>query len=117
MSKSTTTWRREITERMEQNGETWADLVACTLADADLDREFHDDFGACEGRPFTLWTKRRVYFPVVYDGAEWVRSVPRDPCGEMTRHVGGGGSYAERDAEGYYLEGDDGECVTPGVER
>lgn len=114
---STTTWRRQISERLESNGEQWADVVACTLSAADLDRPFHDDYGACEGRPFTLWTRTRVYFPVCYDGAEWVRSVPRDPCDEMTRHVGGGGDYAERDADGDYLEDENGECIKPGVER
>jgi hypothetical protein len=114
---SKTTWRREITERMEENGETWTDVVATTLTVLDMDREFYDDFGACEGRPFTLWTRRRVYFPVCYDGAEWVRSVPRDPCDEMTRHAGGGGGYTARDANGEYLEDEHGEPLEPGVER
>jgi hypothetical protein len=71
-------------------GETWDDVVSSTLTIEDLDREFDDDFGSKEGVPFTVWTRGRVYFPAVYDGAEWVESVPRDPCEEKTEHVGGG---------------------------
>ena len=29
--------------------------------------------------PFTLWTKKHVYFPAMYDGSVWVTSVPRNP--------------------------------------
>jgi len=51
---------------------------------------FYPGYGRPEGIPFTLWTHKRVYFPVQYDGSEWVTSVPRDPCEEVTSHVGGG---------------------------
>ena len=51
--------------------------------------KFGNGFGAHEGIPFTMWTKKRVYFPVEYDGAEWVSSVSRNPDGEPTGHVGG----------------------------
>jgi hypothetical protein len=117
MSNDRTTWRAEIMERLTENGETWADVVGMTLTDQDLDREFSAGWGSCEGVPFTLWTHRRVYFPTVYDGAEEVRSVPRDPCDEMTRHCGGGSDYVARDEHGDWLEGEDGELVRPGVER
>ena len=53
----------------------------------EMGRQFCPGFGAEEGCWFTVWTKDRVYFPTSYDGAEWVESVPRDPCGEATRHV------------------------------
>ncbi len=45
--------------------------------------------GGEQGQPFTVWTERRVYFPLCYDGAEWVGSAPRDPCDEALRHQGG----------------------------
>ena len=91
------TWRKLIEEHMTTGlhwrrpgtGETMKDVVHCTLSDDELDTEFDDSFGCSEGKPFTLWTTKRVYFPVVYDGAEWVGSAPRDPCDEATEHAGG----------------------------
>lgn len=52
---------------------------------------FDCGFGGTNGPRFTVWTKTRVFFPVCYDGAEWVESVSRDPTFfEVTDHVGGG---------------------------
>lgn len=31
-----------------------------------------------------------VYFPLCYDGSEWVGSVSRNPNGVSTMHLGGG---------------------------
>ena len=53
----------------------------------EMGHQFCPGFGAEKGCWFTVWTKDRVYFPTSYDGAEGVESVPRDPCGEATRHV------------------------------
>jgi hypothetical protein len=83
------TWRKLIGEEMKRHGESFGGVVSCTLRDIGLDAKFDDGFGHPEGEPFTLWTKKRVYFPVVYDGAERVKSVPRSPCAEPTEHVGG----------------------------
>jgi hypothetical protein len=84
-----TTWKIEILEAMAEFGETFDDAESCTLSDKELTKEFYSDHGGTEGTPFTLWTEKRVYFPVVYDGAEWVGSVPRNPCDEATKHLGG----------------------------
>ena len=83
------TWRELILDEMKENSETWHDLIACTLSTAELDEEFDCGYGLSEGKPFTLWTRKRVYFPVVYDGSEWVGSVPRNPCNKATQHFGG----------------------------
>ena len=84
-----TSWRTMITEEMAKHGETWNDVVACTLTEKELDRQFDDDYGAAKGKWFTLWTTHRVYFPAVYDGLEWCDSVSRNPDGKPTGHVGG----------------------------
>jgi len=42
------------------------------------------------GPAFTAWGVKRVYFPAHYDGLQWVASVPRNPCLEVTHHIGGG---------------------------
>ena len=52
--------------------------------------EFNDGYGGAEGMPFTIWTKKNVFFPAVYDGAEWVACVSRNPDGVPTEHIGGG---------------------------
>ena len=70
-------------------GELWDDVIAHAPKDLDFDREFYDGWKK-EGVPFTVWTLRRVYFPVVYDGRESVGSAPRFPCDEPTDHVGDG---------------------------
>lgn len=85
-----TSWREDLTKALAENGETWADVEAHTLSDEQLDAKFYHGYGSAEGTPFTLWTKRRVYFPACYDGAEWVASVSRNPDGKATDHVGGG---------------------------
>jgi hypothetical protein len=85
----TTTWRAELVDALRAREETFADIVANTMDDEDMDKRFHDGFGASEGCAFTVWTLNHVYFPAVYDGSEWVESVPRNPNGEVTTHVGG----------------------------
>ncbi len=84
------TRRKQILESMEQKGDTWADVIRCTLTPAQLDVEFDSGWGGENGEPFTLWTKKRVYFPACYDGSEWVASAPRKPCDEIMQGVGGG---------------------------
>lgn len=81
------TWRSMISKEMASEGETFADVISIAPPDLDLDREFDAGFGTSEGKPFTIWTASRVYFPTEYDGAEGVRSVPRNPNGEVTPHV------------------------------
>jgi hypothetical protein len=83
------TWRELVSLEMNSRDEAWDDVIYCTLTDRELGLEFYAGYGLSEGPPFTLWTAKRVYFPVVYDGKEWCESVPRDPCGEVTRHIGG----------------------------
>lgn len=90
MSKKSTTWRDELRSEMAEQGESFDDVEACTLSPEQLDAEFDDGFGGTQGEPFTVWTRNRVYFPVCYDGAEWVGSVARNPDGKPTQHVGGG---------------------------
>lgn len=84
------TWRELISSALTDSNESWDDVVYCTLSDAQLDREFNDDWGGIEGDAFTMWTSNHVYFPVCYDGAEWVGSVPRNPQQTPIGHIGGG---------------------------
>lgn len=78
------TWRKLIEKAAKTDI-----IIACTLSEEELDEVFDDGFGTSEGRPFTAWSKKYVYFPVVCDGAEWVERAPRNPCKEACSHVGG----------------------------
>lgn len=88
---SPTTWQRLIEVAMAKRHETFSDLESCTLTSAELMTVFDAGSGATEGKPFTAWSSRTVYFPLNYDGYEWVGSVSRHPDGQPTEHQGGGG--------------------------
>lgn len=83
-------WVKHISIEMDCQGETWEDVESITLSEEELHREFDSGYGGEEGEPFTIWTKKRVYFPTTYDGSEWCSSVSRNPDGVPTRHIGGG---------------------------
>lgn len=85
-----TSWYEQISLAMAPHDDTWSNVVSHTMSEGQLHAQFNDGYGGPEGCAFTLWTKKRVYFPVMYDGAEWVSSVPRSPCKEATQHIGGG---------------------------
>ncbi len=82
------TWKELIEEGFTE-GDTWEDVIYSTLSELAMNAEFDDGDGPVKGFPFTLWTKNRVYFPLSYDGAEWVGSAPRNPCDEAMTHNGG----------------------------
>ena len=83
-------WKSLIIDAMDCHDDSWDNVVSCTLTEEELCKSFDEGFGCREGKRFTLWTETRVYFPVTYDGAEWVKSVSRNPDGNPTQHVGGG---------------------------
>jgi len=76
--------REEAKERLDP-----MEQFTCSSPEEEMAREFDDGYGSGQGAPFHAWTAQRVYFAVVYDGAEWVGSVPRNPCSEETQHHGG----------------------------
>lgn len=82
-------WKKLIGEALEEENEIWGDVVSHTLSDVQLYREFDNGYGGIRGIPFTAWTTTRVYFPTNHAGKETVASVPRNPNGEITVHIGG----------------------------
>lgn len=91
-----TTWRELIAREMAKHGDSWDKVDSVVVEPTDycpepsLDAEFDDGHvWPPEGCAFTVWTWRRVYFPVCYDGAESVGSVSRNPDGRANKHVGG----------------------------
>jgi hypothetical protein len=83
------TWKQLIEDEFQYTGDTWDDVVSSTLSEAEANEEFDNGWGLTRGKPFTLWTTKYAYFPVMYDGSEWVGYVSRNPDGVKTEHVGG----------------------------
>ena len=81
-------WNGLLRMAMERNGDDF-DKRVCTLDEKDMNVEFDNTFGLVAGKPFTAWGKDWVYFPICYDGSEWVGSAPRNPCDISLEHQGG----------------------------
>lgn len=81
-------WNKLIEELLDDEKDTDV-IIHSTLTDNRMNAEFDGSYGGSCGEPFTAWSNDWVYFPVVYDGAEWVGRVPRDPCDIASNHVGG----------------------------
>jgi hypothetical protein len=82
-----TTWRQELETAME--GHDPGPVVAVAPNEDVLDVHFNGGYGSAKGPDVLIWTERNVYFPAVYDGAEWLGSAPRNPQAEGQSHEGG----------------------------
>lgn len=80
-------WKKLLGVELQARGESWGDIEATTLTEEQMAAPFDAESPRVEGVPFTVWTARRVYFPVEYDGQEWVGSVAREPDGVPTKHL------------------------------
>jgi hypothetical protein len=87
-STAMTTWKTELEEELSKCKEAFTDIISITLTNTELNTPFDGDYGRLRGKPFTAWTKTRVYFPVNYDGSEFVGSASRNPDGLPTAHIG-----------------------------
>lgn len=85
-----TNWKTLLEEALHLMGESWSDVVSNTMTEEQMMKKFDDGYGGTEGIPFTVWTTNTVYFPVCYDGSEWVGCASRNPDGKPTAHQGGG---------------------------
>lgn len=81
-------WGEMLKEAFIETGDNF-DNMKTTLSDEDLDVKFNTGYGGSEGKSFTAWGDNYVYFPVVYDGSEWVGFAPRFICDIATPHWGG----------------------------
>lgn len=97
------TWRKLIQQVMAINGDQWGNIEMANIGandnvftfeggtpDPSWNREFDNGHGIEEGDHFIVWTKNYIYFPVCYDGGEWVESIPRNPIRDYVQeHIGG----------------------------
>ncbi len=85
-----TNWKSLLISEMQDQKETLDDIESNTMTQKEMNKKFDNGYGGTSGIPFTVWTANTVYFPICYDGAEWVGSVSRNPDGIPTDHQGGG---------------------------
>lgn len=81
-----------IQATMEENSDNtpWEAMQFAVAIPSEITRKFDPSYGTNEGSPFCAWSDSHVYFPVCYDGAEWVGSARRNPGGVPLTHQGGG---------------------------
>lgn len=84
-----TNWKILIEDMFTLTGDSWDQVESNTMTENEMMIDFDDGYGSIEGIPFTVWTKNYIYFPVSYDGSEWVGCVSRNPNGEPSYHFGG----------------------------
>lgn len=84
-----TTWRTELNAARLSAGDDTPIVRVAPSADV-LDVPFDAGYGGTEGPDVLVWSETHVYFPVCYDGAEWLGSAPRHPREDGQDHVGGG---------------------------
>ena len=86
-----TSYRTEFNMEMRRAGESWADVVACTLTEKELEDLFDlsavDPFPKFRGETPYLWTKERVYFLMQDGDYSWIESVPRNPPPEKPAQI------------------------------
>lgn len=85
MTEPTATWRELLSEVLDGDGP----VIAYAPDEAAFDVEFDTSYGLAEGPEVLAWTEQYVYFPVVYDGSEWMGRAPRNPTSHGQPHVGG----------------------------
>lgn len=85
---SLTTWRKELAATMHGEQDPGPVIAYAPNEDA-FDVEFDGGYGSSAGPAVLAWTESNVYFPVVYDGSEWLGSAPRNPASEGQEHLGG----------------------------
>ena len=83
-----TTWEEELKKAFKENGDDFK-KIKTTLSDKEMKTMFDNGYGGEQGVPFTAWGEKYVYFPLCYDGAEWVGSAPRNVCDIKSKHQGG----------------------------
>lgn len=82
-------WHDLLKEIMVEQSDDFDSRIVYQEIDTMLNK-FDDSYGGTEGQPFTAWGKKNVYFPICYDGAEWIGWAPRNPCEIAMEHQGGG---------------------------
>lgn len=81
-----TNWKNEILKLLGEN-ET---IVFCShpLDGPEMTRDFDDGYRGIGGCAFIAFSEKNVYFPICFDGSEWVGRAPRFFPAEPLGHQG-----------------------------
>ncbi len=72
-------WRYRINTAFAEHADSWSFVEECTLSDDELNVPF---FAVSEypdqpnGKPFVIWTRRRIYFSTDVDSVASVSRIP-----------------------------------------
>ena len=81
-------WKEAIEIEMEVHADSWENGESVVVRDGgDIETRFDSSEGKTEGKPFCVWTRDRVYFPLTYNGMEAVGSVSRNPDQRPVVHL------------------------------
>jgi len=87
-----TTWKEIITNSLEENKESWKDIVYISIpVFGSFEEAVCNKFGAPEGSNFQMWTSKRVYFPLWCGSMIVLIWAYRDPCNKALEHQGNSG--------------------------
>ena len=77
------TWNKLLEDAAEGD-----QIIAKAPDDPEIwDRPFDANSGRAEGAQVLAWSREFVYFPVAYDGMEWMDRAPRNPRPAGQPHV------------------------------
>lgn len=82
-------WWKMLEDACCTTGDNFDSLV-CTLTVEEMKTQFDTGFGFQEGKSFIAWGEKYVYFPIIYDGSEWIEFVPRNPTKDYDPYHFGG---------------------------
>jgi len=83
-------WDTGWPEEKPSSGFPPTGLLTIEQAEPYLALRYDSGFGCFQGFHFTAWSKSWVLFWSVYDGAQRIQAVPRNPCTLAVEPVGGG---------------------------
>ncbi len=75
-------WYDELKKEFKKNDDDFK-KYKCTLTLKQLKHEYEVLPSA---QPFRAWSEKYVYFPIEYDGDNWLGSVLRNPCNKAFFH-------------------------------
>lgn len=85
MSSIHNTWRAMIQDILDCDVENEQLLFVAPNKEV-LDVVFNSGYGTAEGPEFLAWSENYVFFPLEYDGSEYVGYAPRNPVARTMRH-------------------------------
>jgi hypothetical protein len=80
-------WRYRLNTAFAEHADSWSFVEESTISPDELDVPFQansDPLDQPNGRPFAIWTRRRIYFSTDWDT---VASVSRSPDGKLPHYA------------------------------